>query len=98
MEEILGQQQEFLENYRKVAKNENQTDEAIISQVLQELEISGQDTFTLSPQESKGNKSIDFPFEKSLFSREYDGAINSKYTYLGEPFEVEKQTDEQHEW
>ena len=98
LENIIGQQQAFLTDYRKAASEKKETDEEILERVISYLNLSGKTKFTLAGKETKSGKPTLFSFEKQLKSRDYDGSITAEYTYANEPFEVDDHLDEQQEW
>lgn len=98
LEKIIRQQDAFLKDYRNVSNQLQESDEAIIEQVLRHLNQTGQNSFTLSADLTTAGIPVEFPFERQLQTREYDGAVETEYTYTGKPFEADEHLDEQPEW
>lgn len=92
---LIGQQENFLKDYRKAKPDETKSDEEIVEEVIQYLDRNAEDTFILT---TKNQRKLSFPFEKQLQARDYDGTINTHYVYTGEPFELSTKDDEQQEW
>ncbi|WP_086349063.1 DUF5960 family protein [Candidatus Enterococcus clewellii] len=98
LENVIKQQETFLTDYRNVSNQPNESDEKILERVLLHLNQTGENTFTLPAAETASGVPATFPFERQLLTREYDGTLETEYTYAGKPFEVDEQTDEQPEW
>ncbi|WP_321386524.1 DUF5960 family protein [uncultured Enterococcus sp.] len=98
LENVIRQQDAFIKDYRNVSNRPNESDEEIIERVLQHLNQTGKSTFVLSADETTSGHSAEFPFERQLRTREYDGAVETEYTYAGKPFETDEHLDEQPEW
>ncbi|MBP1047644.1 hypothetical protein I6N96_15255 [Enterococcus sp. BWM-S5] len=98
LEKVIRQQDAFIQDYRNVSNQPNESDEKIMERVLHHLNQTGQNTFTLSAAETNNGTPVEFPFERQLRTREYDGAVETEYTYTGKPFETDEHLDEQPEW
>ena len=98
LQEVIGQQSAFLKRYQQVATKPVDSTEDLLADVVEQLNLTGENSFELSADKTKNGKPAHFPFERQLISQDYDGTIETVYTYIGEPFETEEQMDEQQEW
>lgn len=97
-EDYIGQQRAFLKDYKQAAMPTKESDETILEHVIQYLDQHGGSVFTLPANRSKNHSDVNFPFSKRVYTQEYDGAISTYYTYIGETFEAGEKTKEQHIW
>lgn len=98
LEKVIRQQDVFINDYRNVSNQPDESDQEIVERVLKHLNKTGQSTFVLSADETTSGIPAEFPFERQLLTREYDGAVETEYTYTGKPFEADEHLDEQPEW
>lgn len=87
--EYFNQQEAFLKDYQKFAKQNNVTIDQLADQVIEELNRTQSDRFTLPKEEAVDGKSHCFPFSRRVYSDENDGTLNTSYTYEGEPYVLE---------
>lgn len=90
--EYFNQQKAFLKDYQKFAKQNDETIDQLADQVIEELNRTQADHFTLAKEDAADGKSHCFPFSRRIYADENDGTLNTSYTYEGEPYVLE--TDE----
>lgn len=95
--EIIGQQAAFLKDYRQRAVLDS-SDEEILAEVMAQLTSASTSQYVLPPAKSRQQTTVTFPFDKQVYTQEYDGTIMTRYTYIGEPFEITTASDEQPLW
>lgn len=81
-------QDAFLQDYLKVSKDPVTIDQ-LAEKVISYLDQTGADHYELSAAETQNGKPVSFPFERMLYTDENDGTVFTKYTYIGEPYELE---------
>ncbi|MBO0482366.1 DUF5960 family protein [Candidatus Enterococcus courvalinii] len=87
--EYFNQQEAFLKDYQKFAKQNDVMIDQLADQVIEELNRTQADRFTLSKEEAVDGQSHCFPFSRRVYSDENDGTLNTSYTYEGEPYVLE---------
>lgn len=81
-------QDAFLQDYLKASKNPITLDQ-LAEKVISYLDQNDADQYELSAGETKNGKSVSFPFQRTLYTDENDDTVFTKYTYTGEPYELE---------
>lgn len=99
MMELFKGQEEFLEDYKKVAKNYG-SDKEIVDAVMDQLneqQMKDQEDlqFVLSAEQTTADKAIIFPFTKELYSEDQEATISTRFCYAGTEYRPEIETDEQ---
>lgn len=84
--EYFVQQEAFMEDYQKVATQQDITIEALADKVIHQLNQTQEDYYEMPAEEAKDDVSHCFPFSRRIYSDEKDGTLNTEYTYEGEPY------------
>lgn len=93
--EIFGNQAAFLEDYKRIVKTKDMTDEMIIDKVAEALPTAPNFQIIATSDETKLGQRICFPFKQEICSTDPDGVVTTRYVYVGSPFELDTKTDEQ---
>ncbi len=88
----------FLEDYKKVAKNQTIDEQQVISEVMDQLNqpTPNDELYYILPggQTTKGH-AVRFPFRKELMATDNEATVSKQYFYQGSPYEYEIYEDEQ---
>ncbi len=85
--EYFVQQDVFVEDYKKLAAQQNEvTIESLADKVIKQLNETQESYYEMPSEEAKDGVSHRFPFSRRIYSDENDGTLNTEYTYEGEPY------------
>ena len=84
--EYFVQQEAFMEDYQKVAAQNNMTIEVLADKIIHQLNQTQAAYYEMSAEEAKDGVAHCFPFSRRIYSDEKDGTLNTEYTYEGEPY------------
>ncbi|WP_265458500.1 hypothetical protein [Enterococcus sp. HY326] len=95
MKEFFVGQENFLKDYRKVAKDEDRSDDEIVEGVRRYLDENFTSQYILPAEKSLTKGAYSFPFDKQMYTDELDETLKNRYIYIGETIELETREDEQ---
>ncbi|MBO1301003.1 MULTISPECIES: DUF5960 family protein [unclassified Enterococcus] len=93
--EYFVQQDNFIEDYKKVTGSETVDIDALADKVINQLNETQAEEFVLSGEDTKTGEEHQFPFSRRIYTNENDGTLNTEYTYEGQPYEL--RTDDETE-
>lgn len=88
------QQNTFFKDYTKVVKDETIEFDALAAQVINQLNETQEEYFTLKKEQSKDHMTYHFPFRRRIYTDENDGTLNTEYTYEGDPYVLPTEKDQ----
>ncbi|WP_165006688.1 MULTISPECIES: DUF5960 family protein [unclassified Enterococcus] len=91
--EYFVQQDAFLEDYEKVAKEANPDIDTLADQVISQLNETQEDYYTMPAEVAEDGAAHRFPFSRRIYSDENDGTLNTEYTYEGQPYVLETEDE-----
>lgn len=94
MQEFFVGQENFLKDFRNVAKTEL-SDQEIMEKVVQAMDKDFSKQYILPAEESKTKGAYSFPFDRQMYTDELDETVRTRYIYIGQPIEMETREDEQ---
>ncbi|MEQ6207652.1 DUF5960 family protein [Enterococcus mundtii] len=86
--EYFVQQDNFIEDYKKVTGNETIDIDSLSEEVINQLNETQAEEFVLSGDETIDGEDHQFPFSRRIYTDENDGTLNTEYTYEGQPYEL----------
>lgn len=88
----------FLEDYKKVVKELNFDQQALVEDVMAQLNqpnLAEDLSYQVAPELTISGHSVKFPFRKELIANDMEATVSSKFFYEGAPFELEYSEGEQ---